>query len=52
MTSDGTLDPGAEVVAGTASGQKRRVDALDVDAVGDLDQLARGEVGLGERGGR
>jgi hypothetical protein len=48
---DGPRDPGAEVVPAAAGGQKRHVDALDVDAavlhrldaVGDLDQLARQE---------
>ena len=50
------FEAGAEVVAGTASRQKRRVDALDInptvlhgfDAVRDLDDLARGGVGIGE----
>jgi hypothetical protein len=49
---DGPLDAGAEIVAGATGRQKRRVDVLDVDAavlrrldiVGDLDQLARGDI--------
>jgi len=50
------LDPGAEVVTAAARHQKRRVDPLDkdttvlhgFDAVADLDQVARGGVGIGE----
>ena len=53
---DGALDPGAEVVASAACHEERRVDPLDIDAailhslniVRDLDQLARGEVRVGE----
>jgi hypothetical protein len=48
---NGAPDPGAEIFAAAARRQKRRVDALYVDAtilhrldaVGDFDQLARGE---------
>ena len=48
--------PGAEVIAAATGRQKRRVDPLDVDAsvlrslniVRDLDQLARGNIGVGE----
>jgi hypothetical protein len=50
------FDPGAEILAAAASRQKRRIDALDVnpivlhgfDAVCDLDDLARGDIGIGE----
>jgi len=53
---DGAFDSGPEVITAAASGQKRRVDALDVDAailhrldaVRYLDQLAGGSVGVGE----
>jgi len=55
---DGPVDPGAEVAAGATSREEGRVDALDVnptvlhglDIVGDLDQLARGDLGIGEGG--
>jgi hypothetical protein len=53
---DGALDPGAEVFAAATGSKEWRVDALDVDAailrgldaVRDLDQLARGEIRVGE----
>ena len=56
---DGALDPGAEVVAAAARREERGVDALDIDAavlrrldaVRDLDQLAGGDIGIGEGGG-
>jgi hypothetical protein len=56
---NGALDPGSEILAAATDRQKRRVNALDVDAailrrldaVCDLDQLARGGVGIGEVGG-
>jgi hypothetical protein len=53
---DGARDPGAEPLTATASREKRLIDALDIDAailhrfdgVGQLHQLARGGVGVGE----
>jgi len=53
---NGALDPGAELLTAAASSQKRLIDALDVDAavlhrldgVGQLQQLLRGVVGVGE----
>jgi hypothetical protein len=53
---DGTRDACTEIVAAATSREKGRVDALDVDAavlhrldaVGDLDQPARGDAGVVE----
>jgi len=52
---DGALDPGSELLAAAARREKRFVDALDIDAailhgfdaVRDLDDLARGGIGIG-----
>jgi hypothetical protein len=54
---NGALGPGAEVVAAAACREEWRVDTLDVDtaimrrldAVCNLDQLARAEIGLAKR---
>ena len=54
--SDGALDTGAELLATAASRQKWLIDAFDedtailhrFDAVRDLDDPARGGIGIGE----
>jgi hypothetical protein len=57
-SANGALNPGAEVPAAAARREELSVDALNEDAailhrfdiVRDLDELARGDVGVGEGG--
>ena len=54
---NGTLDPGAELLAAAASRQKWLIDPLDIDAailhsfdvVRDLDEFARSGIWISER---